>query len=701
MPLGLDKRFVLNILLSMGISLLLMGILLSGLVGSVHLDLLPKIKAVLHRTSLFLVGSYFIAGLVQAFFRAVRYRIILRASEKEVPGLFHLLLVSMSRNMFVDMLPARLGELSYVAMLNKGFTVRAEACLSSLSISFVFDLIALALLLGMLLIYQLIASELQPWLIGSLLLVVLVSGGLLVFLFPVLTFLGRRLECFSQDGQKLVGKLAGLVRETAAALQQVRASGIVVPLLALSLGVRFTKYLGLYLLFLGVVLPSFSTLVTSPASVLITLISAEAAASLPVPAFMSFGTYEAGGALTMIALGAEKVASGIILLVLHIWSQIIDYSLGITSLVLFFFVVSRKRSPAGAVRQTQPRRYIITALLFLLAGITFFAFQARKIMKMGSFSAPQPGISIPRGKVASAVPLLKNLHGFVVWSSNRFGNHDIVMLSLPEQKLSRLTTNPHTEYFPRISPDGTRIVFCRSQVPWVSQRNPVPWDVYMLDLKTGKEKLVVRYGNVPTWSEDGKKIRFQRRSNQFVEYNLITGKETVLLETGKQGFLSSSVSLGGPVFSDKRQETAVTLRGSKRATVVVDRQKHIRRVGDGCQLNWAPDSSYLYYVDHGGKMKNAFYKVDPDSLKRVRWFDSPTAYSHEYFPKVANTGNFLVYGASTGAHEHDRADYEIFLWRIGTPAGEAVRLSYHTGNDCWPDIYLRLNAQVRLQQSNK
>ncbi|HHB76312.1 MAG TPA: hypothetical protein ENK84_07190 [Desulfobulbus sp.] len=701
MPLGLDKRFVFNILLSMGVSLLLMGILLSGLVGSIHLDLLPKIKAVLHRTSLSLVGSYFIAGVVQAFLRAVRYRIILRASEKEVPGLFHLLLVSMSRNMFVDMLPARLGELSYVAMLNKGFTVRTEACLSSLSISFVFDLIALALLLGMLLIYQLIASKLQPWLIGSLLLVVLASGGLLVFLFPMLSFLGRRLESFQQKGKGIAGRVAGLVRETAAALQQVRASGIVVPLLSLSLGVRVTKYLGLYLLFLGVVLPSYSTIVTNPASVLITLISAEAAASLPVPAFMSFGTYEAGGALTMIALGAEKIASGIILLVLHIWSQIIDYSLGITSLVIFFFVVSRKSIFDGAVRQPQSRRYIIAVLVLLLAGIAFFAFQARKIMKMGSFAAPQPGISVARGKAAAIVPLLQNLHGFVVWSSNRFGNHDIVMLSLPEQKLTRLTTNLHTEYFPRISPDGTRIVFCRSQVPWVSQRNPVPWDVYMLDLKTGKEQLVVRYGNVPTWSEDGKKIRFQRRSNQFVEYNLITGKERVLLETGKQGFLSSSVSLGGPVFSDKRQETAVTLRGSKRATVVVDRQKHIRRVGDGCQLTWAPDSSYLYYVDHGGKMKNAFYKVDPDSLKRVRWFDSPTEYSHEYFPKVANTGNFLVYGASTGAHEHDRADYEIFLWRIGTPAGEAVRLSYHTGNDCWPDIYLRLNAQVRLQQSNK
>ncbi len=34
------------------------------------------------------------------------------------------------------------------------------------------------------------------------------------------------------------------------------------------------------------------------------------------------------------------------------------------------------------------------------------------------------------------------------------------------------------------------------------------------------------------------------------------------------------------------------------------------------------------------------------------------------------------------------ADYEIFLWQVGTPAETASRLTYHTGNDNWPDVYL-------------
>lgn len=669
--------------------MLLLGVLLNSFAGSVNFSILPKITTALRSTTLSLIGCYLVAGVVQSILRAVRYRLILRASEIEVPGLFHMVLVSMSRNMFVDMLPARLGELSYIAMLNRGFSVRAEACLSSLSISFVFDLIALALLLGGLLCYQLAVSALQPWLIGTVLVVILVCVGLLIFLFPIMAVIGRQLDRIQQKGRTRLGKMIRLVRETADTLQQVRNAGIITPLIVLSLGVRFFKYLGLYLIFLAVVGPSFSGINTNAAPVLIALVSAEAGASLPVPAFMSFGTYEAGGALAMIALGAEKVTSGLIMLALHMWSQFVDYSLGISALVIFLFVVSRRSAQTVPIPGKRTGVYIFLGCVVFIAGLVLFATQARKIMKMGSFTAPQTGISVERGTTGPSALLLNNLRGFVVWSSNRFGNHDIVMLSLPQQKLTRLTTNPHTEYFPRISPDGSRIVFCRSQIPWVSQRNPLPWDVYLLDLKTGREELVARNGNVPTWSENGEKIRFQRQGNQFVEYNLETKKESVVFETGKKSSLPASVLLETPVLSDKRRKLAVTLRGGKRGTFVIGVKGLLQKVGKGCQLNWSPDSGYLYSVDHGGRMKNAFYKIDPETLHRSLWFDSPTEYSHEYFPKVANNGNFLVYGASTGGHEHDRADYEIFLWRIGSPFGEAVRLSYHTGNDCWPDIYLQ------------
>ena len=68
--------------------------------------------------------------------------------------------------------------------------------------------------------------------------------------------------------------------------------------------------------------------------------------------------------------------------------------------------------------------------------------------------------------------------------------------------------------------------------------------------------------------------------------------------------------------------------------------------------------------------------------------DAPGEWSHEYFPRVSNDGALLAYGASQGGHEHDVADYEIFLWRIGTAPEAAARVSFHTGNDQWPDVWV-------------
>ena len=63
-------------------------------------------------------------------------------------------------------------------------------------------------------------------------------------------------------------------------------------------------------------------------------------------------------------------------------------------------------------------------------------------------------------------------------------------------------------------------------------------------------------------------------------------------------------------------------------------------------------------------------------------------YSHEYFPQASPDGRWLVWGASAGGHEHDRADYEIFIWQIGKPWESARRITYHSANDQWPDLWM-------------
>jgi len=49
----------------------------------------------------------------------------------------------------------------------------------------------------------------------------------------------------------------------------------------------------------------------------------------------------------------------------------------------------------------------------------------------------------------------------------------------------------------------------------------------------------------------------------------------------------------------------------------------------------------------------------------------------------------MVWGITQRGHDHDIADYEIYLWEVGTPKESAVRYDTATRSiDRWPDIFI-------------
>lgn len=305
-------------------------------------------------------------------------------------------------------------------------------------------------------------------------------------------------------------------------------------------------------------------------------------------------------------------------------------------------------------------------------------------LKQGRFTPPPSGESVLDREVVKADSLPQ---GFVVWSSNRFGNHDILKMELPGRKITQLTRHPHTEFHPRISPDGNHVVFSRSHIPWVSQRNQAPWDVIILDLQTGEERLLAKNANWATWSADGRSVYFLRNLIEFTEVDIESGKESLIYKSGK-GDISHKTILQTPHLSPDRNQMSVTLRGRQHRIGISDLDGKFMEIADGCQLAWSKDGSFLYFVDYGGKQKNAFYVYEPGKNKKTMWLDLPGEYSHEYFPKLSQAEDYLIFASSTGGHEHDSADYEIFIWQVGTEADTASRLTFHTGNDNWPDIFI-------------
>jgi len=686
---ALLKRLFWSALVSVG----LIALILHLVAGAGNQDKYPGLWQVLTRTSAALVAAYAGLALLQAWVRSVRYRLLLRAAGvAEIPSGFHMMLVTMARNMFVDMLPSRSGELMYVALLNRGYRVPVPDGLSSLALSFVFDLVALALLVGALLLHAAATASAPAWMGWAMVFIAVVSlTGLAVLLFGS-TWAGHLLHRWTDHRAlpRWLEKLRAFLDRLIHSFEAVRRSGTLLRTLALSVVVRSLKYGGIYLLFLAVTRVNFPELTDAGfIRVLSALLGAEAAASLPLPTLMSFGAYEAGGTAVWTILGFSAAAAALAMLAIHMWSQAVDYLIGGAGLLLIALRRSGRVSSATAPMSAPRWRMAVVALigLTLLGGAAGWALlEYRAFKKLGALEAPDIGASIAADAQTPRPAWAADLQGFIVWSSNRDGNHDIFRMSLPGGTVMPLTRHPHTEYYPRISPDGARLLFCRSQIPWVSQRNKVPWDLYLLDLASGKETLIATNANVPAWIND-REILFQFNGTEVRKRDLVSGEETRLLYPGL-GDIPENLTLDTPSYNPHTGEIGVSIRPVRQTSALADREGRLRPFGQGCQVNWTPDYTTLYYVDHLPGKDNAFFRVNPRSFERSLWFNHASSFNHEYFPRVTSDEAYLVFGASEGGHEHDAADYEIFLWKVGTPMDQTYRITWHTGNDCWPDIWL-------------
>ncbi len=283
------------------------------------------------------------------------------------------------------------------------------------------------------------------------------------------------------------------------------------------------------------------------------------------------------------------------------------------------------------------------------------------------------------------------LNARVVWSSSRTGNHEIYLMTLPDLVTYRLTSNDRVDYFPRFSPDGSQIVFARSQRPWVSEREASLWDIFLLSLADGTERQLAKDANSPQWV-DKKHVSFVRHGREVVVLDLENGREQQVYPVAGQAVSWKTIS--NPEFSPRdRRKLAVTGRGgvSGDGVFLFDLAKNVsQRFGTGgtCEITWGSDASSLLWMQNGGRGGTRIMSSPLLPEKKDVFLDLPGEFSHEYFPRLSRDGRWLVLGASTGGHEHDLADYEIFLWQIGHPWEQVVRLTVNPANDRWPDIFV-------------
>lgn len=333
------------------------------------------------------------------------------------------------------------------------------------------------------------------------------------------------------------------------------------------------------------------------------------------------------------------------------------------------------------------------------------------LLLVGSLWAQEAPTGIPVDPSTEEQQALKRIsgqiQGKIVWSTSRANSkHDIWIMNADGTGAKALTKSNQVDWFPRFSPDGSKVIFNRSKSGWVPENDanyPEKWDIWQIGSDGTGEQKIISNATWATYRPDGKAIIFSRAAQVF-SFDIATKKETLLID-GEVIFNKKGVILQEPNMSPDGKHIAITLRGSMRETGVWDLEKKVwTKSGDGCQIDWFADGSRLYRVNPTGNGGTAapseilwFTVKDGKPVEKIGFFGIPQAVrlmdlpgrrSHEYFPRVSPDGKWLVWGATDKGHDHDIYDYELYIWKIGSPVNEVTRITYHTGNDRWPDIWL-------------
>lgn len=337
----MTAKKVIPVVLSVAISVILIGYLSTR----IEFAALSRILTDIYYPALL---AFIAISLLTSILRAARYKWLLLPTRISFGTI---LLVTFIRNLFVDLLPARIGSLSYVYILNKRLKYPFEEAASTFVVAFVLDFLTL----GPFLAISILVVGLGATSVSSVsLLVMALCFFVLIFviiwqILPLSRFMLQVyltvLRTLGLAKKKWAETTVEKIRLTIAGLDRIEKRKVLRPLFALSLLIRLGKYGSLYLLLLSLLHSlSFSLHNLSFWKTILGITGGELTGALPVKGLAGFGTWESGWALTFQLMNFDQKLSILSGLGVHLVTNLFEYSLGILSiLVLALPFVTRKR----------------------------------------------------------------------------------------------------------------------------------------------------------------------------------------------------------------------------------------------------------------------------------------------------------------------------------------------------------------------
>ncbi len=289
--------------------------------------------------------TFFAISLLGTVLRAWRYKLLLYPQKISWGNIF---LVTFIRNLFVDLLPVRIGSLSYIYILNKRLNVSFNKATSSFVVAFVYDLISLSpfLILAIIAVGLGTTSISTPlMLLFSILFLVImlvIYWQLLGLCRILITIYRIFLRIIKSDQKKWAVVSIEKLQLTITDISQIRKRRTDLPVFLLSIGIRMAKYGALYILLFALLQVHGYTLGSlSIWKTILSITGAEMTGFLPIKGIGGFGTWESAWAGMQTLLGFELqtavLSSGI-----HLVTNLFEYILGLLSILYLALPFSKK-----------------------------------------------------------------------------------------------------------------------------------------------------------------------------------------------------------------------------------------------------------------------------------------------------------------------------------------------------------------------
>lgn len=622
---------------------------------------------------------FIVLSFNQLFFRTWRYQILLKNAGVSV-GNIAMVLTTQIRNFFSDLLPARLGTLSFVWVTTQRLNVPLESASSTFALAFLFDSIVMFPMILFALILVGGFAGLHTNIIIALSLAMLAILVVILWALPwCFSFAGRIFGKVNRPAFKCLEKH---LLDAGEQVKTTRSAGLYTKLLVMSFIVRIMKYGAMYFLFSAWMKQYGSEWANlSIASAFLAIAAAEFAASTPFSGIAGFGAYEGTFALVLILLGFASQTAREASFAGHLLSQVWGYSLGAASLLIILLPFFGKKSAPPEPIKIKSEHWAAFTLKILGSFIAITAIIA-VIIESGKEKKSNINVEKPTSVQQKAIDeISKELDGLILFDSNRSGTFGIYTMNPDGTNVNELIDTERHEMYPHASPDGKKVVFASASSPEKRAQS----DIWIINIDGSDARKIVEDGTFPSWSADGKRIYFERERKKLMVIDINGGKPEELLP--KKAPETAKYQLVKPHVSPDEEYAAFISDRNGRWNVWIANLKNgeVRHVGKGCEPAWYPDAKALVWIGPGSP-GTSIRKYELDTGKTNIVQDTPPPRATEYFPSISPGGKYLFFSAAPHAREagHSTSNYQLFVKPLD--GRNAVRLTFDAHTNRWPSF---------------